>query len=238
MKKYILTIVIVIIFVNIAHAQALLIILFGDKLSTEKFQMGINATGSASNLTGIDETNYRFSWAFGAFGEINFNSKWYMQFNLTIKTPGGANSIPGLKPGDPLLDSLFSDVTADRITNYITLPVYLKFKAGSFKFGAGGQVGYLTSATEIYTGKTLLGDDFTLNKKKTSELNRWDAGVTGIVDYFFKPDLKMRSLRLSLTYYYGLTDIVKNNSGDSVNNSVLLLSLGIPVGGGGNDKKD
>ena len=41
----------------------------------------------------------------------------------------------------------------------------------------------------------------------------------------------MKSMRVSLKYYYGLTDILKDNPGDAVNNSIFLLSFGIPVGG-------
>ena len=41
----------------------------------------------------------------------------------------------------------------------------------------------------------------------------------------------MRSLRLSFNYYYGITDIVKDNTGDAIYNSIWLLTLNIPVGG-------
>jgi hypothetical protein len=56
--------------------------------------------------------------------------------------------------------------------------------------------------------------------------------VTGIIDYYFKPEAKMKSMRISLTYYYGLIDILKDNPGDAWNNSILMLSLAIPMGGG------
>jgi len=39
-------------------------------------------------------------------------------------------------------------------------------------------------------------------------------------------------MRISLTYYYGLIDILKDNPGDAWNNSILMLSLAIPMGGG------
>ena len=110
-------------------------------------------------------------------------------------------------------------------------PVYIKYATGSFKFGLGGQLGYLSSATDVYEGSTILGDDFSMNREVVEYHNRWDAGITAMIDYFFMPEKKMKSLRLSLKYYYGLTDILKDNPGDAVNNSIFLLSLGIPVGG-------
>jgi len=237
-KKYWLLIALLFVPVQQAQGQALLILLFGDKLSTEKFQMGINAIASASNLTGDVDASTRISWGFGALGEVNLGDPWYLQFDLTLKTPGGASDVAGATPGTPELDTLFNDYAGSLNTSYITLPVWLKRRAGSFKFGVGGQVGYLTGANEFYSGQTALSNDFTLTKNVTGLLNRWDAGVTAIADYYFDSENKMRSLRISLKYYYGLTDILKDNPGDKVTNSVFLLSLGIPVGGGGNNSDE
>ncbi len=216
---------------NVAHSQALLILLFGDKLSTETFQMGINASGSASDIIGLSDTKLRYSWAFGAFGEIRLSDDWFMHIDLTLKTPGGARNVQPFQPFLPIVDSLFTDVRVDRNFNYITLPVYAKYRVGAWKFGLGAQLGYLTSTTDVYTGSSILGDDFTMERDVASYHNRWDAGVTGTLEYFFSPAKKMRSMRLSLKYYYGLTDILKDNQGDPLRNSILLLSLGIPVGG-------
>jgi len=54
MKKYIISLLFVFSLNTTSNAQALLILLFGDKLSTESFQMGINASLSASTINGID----------------------------------------------------------------------------------------------------------------------------------------------------------------------------------------
>ncbi len=231
MKKILLTLFVVFSLHTTSNAQALLILLFGDKLSTETFQMGINASLSASNINGLDNTDYRISWAFGAFGEVKFTDDWYLHFNLTAKTPGGAKNVEPFEDILPVIDTLTSDIQITRALNYITLPVFIKYRLGPVKLGVGAQLGYLTSAGDIYEGFTFLGDDLSMERNIRDKLNLWDAGVTGIIDYFFKPEKNMRSLRLSLTYYYGLTDILKDNTGDAWNNSIFLLSIAIPVGG-------
>ena len=96
MKKYLLPLLFLFTLNSAANAHALLILLFGDKLSTESFQMGINASLSASTINGIDNAEYRVSWAFGAFGELRFSDNWFLHFNLTIKTPGGAKNVQPL----------------------------------------------------------------------------------------------------------------------------------------------
>jgi hypothetical protein len=238
MKNILLILFVAFSFQTTSNAQALLILLFGDKLSTETFQMGINASLSASNITGIDNTNYRISWAFGAFGEIRLNDDWFLHFNLTVKTPGGAKNVEGFEDLIPEIDTLTSDIKISRSLNYITLPVFIKYKLGAVKFGVGAQLGYLTSASDVYEGYTFRGDDLSMVRDIREHLNHWDAGVTGIIDYFFNPNDNMRSVRLSLTYYYGLTDMLKDNTGDAWNNSIFLLSLGIPVGGSDDETVD
>jgi len=59
----------------------------------------------------------------------------------------------------PEIDTLTTDISVTRSFNYITLPVFIKYNLGSFKLGLGGQLGYLTSATDVYTGYTFRGDD-------------------------------------------------------------------------------
>lgn len=223
---------------NVTHGQALLMILFGDKLSTEKFQAGINASVSASSIMGLRDTRFYYSWAFGAFGEIRFSDTWFLHFDLTIKTPGGARDVQPFKPFEPIVDSLFKDLNVNRNFNYITLPVLATYRAGAWKFGVGGQIGYLTSATDVYSGSTILGDEFTMDRSVVGYFNRWDAGLAATVEYSLAPELEMRSMRISLKYYYGLTDVLKDNDGDAWTNSILLLSFGIPIGGSDDSEKE
>ncbi|MCH8033102.1 MAG: outer membrane beta-barrel protein [Bacteroidetes bacterium] len=232
MKKILMSLMLVFTLTSVSNAQALLMLLFGDKLSTETFQMGINVAGTASDIGGITDANLRYSWAFGAFGEVRFSDDWFLHFNLTAKTPGGAKNIQPFEDIIPEIDTLTTDISVTRSFNYITLPIFIKYSLGSFKLGLGGQLGYLTSATDIYTGFTFRGDDLNMERNVREKMNLWDAGVTGIIDYFFKPEANMKSMRISLTYYYGLIDILKDNTGDAWNNSILMLSLAIPMGGG------
>ena len=122
--------------------------------------------------------------------------------------------------------------------NYLTIPVYIKYTTGHWGFGAGPQIGYLTSATDTYSGGTLYGDAINLDRKVKDNYNIWDAGLTFMIDYLFAPEKKMLSTRLTLKYYLGLTDVIKDNPGSAVNNSLFLLSIGIPIGGGGSSEED
>ncbi len=221
-----------------ASGQAILIILFGDKLSTEKFQLGINADLTWSNLSGISDTKSRMSWSAGAYGEIKLGNHWRLQPELTIKTPAGAKNLTAGAPGNPfvpvgdsLVDAALATGTITRSTQYITVPLTLKYVVGPLGFGAGAQIGFLTSGSDELQSDVLQGQ-LRLKESVTSTLNTVDAGLVFSLDFALAPQKQMRSMRINVKYYLGLLDTVKNNSGDAVRNSILFVGLDIPVGGG------
>ena len=220
-----------------ANAQALLIILFGDKLSTEKFQLGINADLTFSSVTGLSDASTRMSWAFGAYGEVNLGTHWRLQPELTVKTPAGASKItpgaagnPFLPTGDPTIDNAIANGTVTRSANYLTLPLILKYVAGPLGFGVGGQLGILTGADDELISEVDAGA-LRLKQSVKDTLNTWDAGLVASLDFAFRPKDKMRSLRLNAKFYYGLTETLKGNTGDPIRNWILFVGLDIPVGG-------
>jgi hypothetical protein len=220
-----------------ANAQALLIILFGDKLSTEKFQLGINADLTFSSLTGVSEASTRMSWAFGAYGEVKLGSHWRLQPELTVTTPAGASKLtpgtagnPFQPTGDPPIDDAIASGTVTRSANYLTLPLILKYVAGPVGFGVGGQLGYLTGADDELISDVDQGA-LRLKQSVKDTLNNWDAGLVASLDFAFKPQAQMRSLRVNAKFYYGLLDTLKENLGDPIRNWILFVGLDIPVGG-------
>lgn len=222
-----------------ASGQALLIILFGDKLSTETFQLGINADLGWSGVSGIDNAEAKRSWSFGAYGEIKLSDNWRLQPELTIKTPGGAEGLRAGDPGvpfEPVGDSLVDEALASgsitRSTGYLSVPVYLKYVAGPLGIGAGGSLAYMTKAEDRLESDVLQGQ-LQLEQDIKDSFNRWDAGLVFSLDWSLKPAAEMRSLRINAKYYLGLMDTLKDNPGPAVKNSIFFIGLDIPVGGGG-----
>jgi hypothetical protein len=242
-----LTAVLLLGFQQTADAQALLIILFGDKLSTEKFQLGINADLVWSGYTGAGSSDPRFSWAFGAYGEIKLSEHWHLQPELTIKTPVGAQKMPVTTAGSPFqeptgdatLDSIRANGTLTRSGNQITIPLLVKYVVGNgrFQIGAGGMIGFLTSASDELVSDVERGA-LNLKASSTDSLNTFDAGLVASLSYALKPQMKMRSMRVDAKFYYGLTDTVKDNPGDAIRNWALFVGIDLPVGGSDAAKED
>ena len=96
-----------------ASSQILMVLLFGDKLSSESLQIGIKLDRAFTNLTELDGADMRSGWAFGAFGEIPLSARWSLQPELTMTTAGGAMTFVGDPPG---LDGLLPVRTSSRST--------------------------------------------------------------------------------------------------------------------------
>ena len=233
MKKIMLIVILSMAGIGTVNGQALIILLFGDKLSTPTFQMGVNADISYTTVTGTDNADPYMNWAFGALFEYKMSEKWYLGFDLTLKTPAGATNINPLFPPDSAIYDFAKDIKTTLKSNYISLPVWIKYKTGKFKWGIGAQVAYRSGSTQITEGTTHTGTDFKgeYDLDNLDLLNSWDFALSGTIDYYFDLEKDMKSLRLSLKYAYGLTDIIKDNSGDAIYNSQLLIALGIPIGG-------
>ena len=68
---------------KVAHSQVLISMLLGDKVSSEKFHLGLNVGVNASGFSGIDDTKLRTGFYLGIVGEWRFAKKWYLQPELT-----------------------------------------------------------------------------------------------------------------------------------------------------------
>jgi hypothetical protein len=237
LRALLLTVLLSLASVNVAHGQALLVLLFGDKLSTEKFQLGINADVGWTGQTNLLDSSTRFSWAFGAYGEVKLGERWRLQPELTLKTPAGAKGLFAGEAGNPFaptgnedIDEVIDTGRVTRSLNYISVPVFAKYLLGPIGIGGGGYVAFLTGATDELSSDVDQGR-VRLNESSKDYLNTVDAGLILSLDFALKPQAEMRSIKINGKLYYGLTDTVKDNPGESVKNWMLFLGLDVPVGG-------
>jgi hypothetical protein len=221
-----------------AEGQALLILLFGDRLSPETFQLGIQADVTFTNVTGVENSSVRSSWLFGAYGQVRLSDTWSFVPGLTVKTPAG---MQGFAVGDagnqfeetgiPEVDELLEEATVRRETNYLTVPLVMRYRAGRVGLSGGGYFGYMTSGSDKLEATANQGFLTVEDDKIPDHLNRWDGGLQGGIDFMLKPERGMRSMKVHVTGSYGLVDTLKDNAGDPVRNWGIFAGLQIPVGG-------
>jgi len=238
MKKYCSPLVLVLALLAIvpihASSQVLLVLLFGDKLSSESLQIGIKLDRAFTNLTELEGADVRSGWAFGAFGEIPLSARWSLQPELTMTTPGGSKTFIGDPTGVPELDGVFSNVSVTRKLSYSNLQFLVKVKLGRFAFGVGPQLSYLRKAQDVYEGLVTGQDAFTLESDVIETHNRWDVGLAAKLEFYLKPERGMRSMRVHLAPFFGMTDTLKD-TGASAKNFGMSIGIGVPVGASGDE---
>lgn len=229
MKKYTTIAILILTSINVVNAQALWIFLLGDKVSTEKFQMGTNVSLAYTNFDGLTDADYRLDWAFGGFAEVKITDKWSFQPEMMIKSPAGAKTIYDYKLEAPLVDSLFAKRNTHYRFTYFSLPLYMKYKTKYIGFGLGVQVGVVYKAKSIFEGETVGGYEYKIAKSIIKDkVNYFDVGATAMLEYYLFPKKKLMSMRLGIKYYYGFISPLKYEP--SARNSVLMVTWGIPVG--------
>ncbi len=234
MKKTILFILMIIFAVNMAHSQVLIALLVGDKLNSDKFELGIRLAGNWQNFMGYNGTNSRFSIGFGIYGTLKLSEGFSLQPELLFKDPRGASDLAGKTFGNSNLDPLLQNASVTSKLAYVSLPVILKYSlTPQLSVGFGPQIGYLSSARHEYVAKVYSEEDLVFKDDVKSTLNTWDFALAFNLEYRF---MKNRAIQVGLRYYLGLVDIYKDHPGDSIRNSVFQIYLGIPVGGARKEK--
>ncbi|UCH84305.1 MAG: PorT family protein [Candidatus Latescibacterota bacterium] len=229
MKKAILFLLLIAFFPKPASGQVLIGLLFGDKLSTETFHLGVDVGLNLSNLSGIDGTGVKPGLIFGLLGEWRFADNFYLQPELLPFYKVGANKMP--PPGsldDPPIGELVEDKSYSRRMNYFAIPIIVKYALMEQKLhlGLGPQIGFLSSATDTYEG--VVTNKITVDQNVEDTLNGTDAGVVFHAEYKFRGQYGMS---VAARFYLGLTDTIKDNPGDAVYNRVFSLLASIPIGG-------
>ncbi len=219
-----------------AQGQILLGILFGDKLVSERFHIGLNVGPNVSNLSGVSGTEVKTSLMLGLVAEWRIGGRFYLQPELLPFFRAGAKSLPGPAGLPPLVDTLVTDRNNQRNLSYFAIPVLLKYAVMPHRLflGAGPQVNFLLGATDVFSG--VITNQIDVTEDIEDQLSSTDAGVAFHIEY--KLGSSVVAASINIRYYLGLTDTIKDNTGAKVTNQVLSIFGSIPIGGepGGSDE--
>lgn len=211
----------------IGKSQVVWILIFGDKLSNDRIQSGINVSLSSSTFIGIEESRYLPSWALGGFTDIQLNKHWSLQPEFVFKSPTGGSNLNHYFSFNNPPDSLILDANVYIEAVNFSLPIYIKYETKYFAVGIGPQFSLAYSTYLHLKGKTLDDTEIRLKRKIGGEINKFDFGISALLEFNLNPNKEQTSMRLGLKYYYGITQFMKTYPG--VHNSVFMLSFGIPI---------
>jgi len=115
-----------------------------------------------------------------------------------------------------------------RELRYFNVPILLQYKFyDHLYFVVGPQLGLLSKAYDEFNVDVYDEDDLMYKNNTKDQFNKIDAGVTFGLGYRL---MGGNGMNIGVRYYYGMVDIVKNNSGPKQLNSSFYIFAGIPIG--------
>ena len=216
---------------TVAHAQAaVLALLLGPKVASEDFYLSMKLGGNGAYLTGMDDTKPRYGLNFGITATIKVSEKFYIVPEFAPLSHKGVKDIRFRSTEIPSLDSLMEDPgTRVRELNYIDIPVVFKYQFNEqFSLGAGPQISILTGAEDVFGRNVVDENELSYRENIKSQLNTIDAGAVFELTYSMPQARKGKGLNVHARYALGLTDIMKDNPGDALRNSVFQFYLSFP----------
>lgn len=232
LKKYSFVVFLLLIGCQSLKGQALIALLFGKKITNDRLKVGIILGASSSWLENATGQRPRVGFAIGAYTSYDFNDKWQGVLDIIMKSPKGAKDIryenTFITPDDPQLVG----TEIDRNITYLTVAPLIRYKfSPSFGIAVGPHLGARVTARDTYQKSMDQGElSYRYNSKDYTHLA--DAGATFDIQYVL---MKGKGLRLNAQFNLGLVNIYKNTNMAAYNRQVLL-TVGIPIGGGAKKK--
>jgi hypothetical protein len=231
MKHRLFTLVLFFFVAQLASAQILISLLFGDKLNNGNIEFGLDGGMSISNLSGFEESEALNNFNLGFYFDFKLKKEpWVLHTGLMLKSTMGATNINVYPIGDESLDLLFDGGTIERKIDYFYAPIMMKYTIQKrFYAEAGTMLGLAHGANDTFSNSTADGNEVTHRKNVRSKFHPLDAGLSGGLGYRI---WKGYGMNIAVRYYYGLVDIVIDDKSDDVANRSLFLNVGIPIGVG------
>jgi hypothetical protein len=211
-----------------AKGQILITLLFGDKLNSDGVEFGLSLGENFSNLSGVEESGTASSFNLGMFFNIKLKENIWFHPEILLKSSYGADGILPYSVGNSDLDNIQSQSVVERRLEYINIPLLMKYRTdGGFGIEAGPQLSILRKGKDTFKSTINQDDDLKFDNDIKDGLSSMDFGVAFGISQKLQ---KRKGITLNLRYYYGLTDLLKDNVGEAVKNTGLLLSAHIMIG--------
>ena len=208
-----------------AQSQVLMSLIFGDKLNSEGLEFGLDGGYNFSGIStfGTDKKLGKFNLGF--YFDITLKDKWHLDTGVLVKSTLGSAKLTDE-------DLTFLEVTPrpelgsySQEIDYFIVPILVKYVFEKrIHVEAGPQLGYMREANVIFHHKNS-EEEVYVRQENTDKVHKIDMGVSGGLGYKFSDNA---GITLGVRYYYGLTDVYKNNSGTK--NNSLFLNIHVPIG--------
>lgn len=208
-----------------AQSQAaLLVLIFGDKVASEKFHLSIDGGLNFAMMDGVGDSDPKAGLHFGLGTFTKLSEKWVL--NVEFKPLSYRNRYDVISI-NPIADFIPGARTDLRI-NYIDVPILARYYfAKRFYAAAGPQVSFLTSAEQKTTGVLPSGAEATVVKSEKSAFSNVHFAIPLELGWVVQDTQNGQGIDLRIRYAQGVSDLFAKDYGAG-RGGVLQVLLTFP----------
>ncbi len=215
-------------FAQYSSAQAALFaLLFGEKVASENFNVGMEFGIPYAAISSVSETSSKTGITFGIAGNIKVNENWSVHPTAYFLSRRGVEFDQlSLISNDIELNDKFQNVPTELTVNYIDVPVFLnyRFTDSPFKIGIAPQISFRTGSQAIFSNDQ---GDFEASVKDVT--NSTDLGMILQVGYVFYSKKFDKEIHAQLRYFQGFNDVYDDSFVTGTNKSSYIgLAFSFP----------
>jgi hypothetical protein len=215
-----------------AKGQALIALLFGDKIQSDKVQLGLILGAQGSAILDAKTVAFRpnISLAFGAYVDVKIDkkNKWILQNYILFKAPKGASGLcakcQSFAAVAPIVVDNY-DMIKRKLTYLQLTPVMRYCFIPTLNLGIGPYVGFLMFANDTYSNKGDRGKE-TYKIKVNKNIATVDFGLAFDLQCRL---LKGKGMQINLRYEQGLINTYRSVTGMKGLNMAFQVGVGIPM---------
>jgi hypothetical protein len=228
MRKF-LTLLMLTLIPAASTGQVIISLLLGDKLNSGKVEFGLDGGLTLSNIQGLSPSSVRSSFNLGFYFDVKTkHPSWMFHTGVLVKSTMGAKDVALYSLNNPDLDNAFAGGSVIRKLGYFQVPFMMKYKWKNNLFvEAGPMFSLMSKATDEFVASIKKKDDLTYKVNVKDNYHPLDAGVLAGIGYRF---MRGNGMNLSLLYYYGIVDVVVDDTSPNQYNRAVYVNLGIPIG--------
>lgn len=209
-----------------SDAQIIISLLFGDKLNSDKILFGLHANYTGSRLTNLEGAENLGGFKLALLFNFKLNDRFNLQSELVPPMWFGTKGLEPYSLDDAELDNQFKDGAVERriwLTGLTALGQYRVYDY--IRIEAGPEIFLRTKAKDTFKAEPAAGD-LSLERDIKDQTAAFEVGLALGLSYHLQ---KGRGMMFGLRYYWGLTDVMKNDP-DSQQLRMWQITSGIPIG--------
>ncbi len=227
-KKVFLSLAVLIIVKTTVYSQAaLFVLIFGDKVATEKFHLSLDIGANVASMNGYEAGDVNTGINFGLGAHLMLNDRWFLAPEFKALSRKGVKNVDVPFPIPSEFD--VSESTSDIILNYIEVPILLQYRTpGRWYFSGGPQIGFLNTAKQESEIILATGTEVNVTQNLKSQFENMEFSFPLEVGYSISKLRGGKGMDIRARYTYGLSEIFKSETSFSANNSTFQFILTFP----------